>query len=884
MSFSPGDIVRLRTENPLDGVVGVVERSGHLQTRVNFLRLPWTPTEVSLSEMRDFPHEQLTKCPDPWGAAAAGDWSDLELLRLRVRAAELWMGNTGGRLGNARTDLLPHQVCLVHEVLQRSPRRLMIAEEVGMGKTIETGMIVHALMERRELERCLVICPAGQVRQWQEELEEKLRIRFEIYRQDVDGQRAFTFPRVIASLDTVKLESPTQRLRGKSHRDILLDAPDWDLIVFDEAHRLSARDYGVKTEKTLNYRLAEELCGRTRDFLFLTGTPHDGNDSKFRNLLKALDPEVSFSPEGPGRFFGTIILKNRKSTAIDAEGKHLFREVIVKKVALSPAQDGEANFHEQLNEYLREGYGVAEQDPANPRNRAIGFVMTTFQKLASSSVAAVRHALRKRLATLEGRAPDDGEVPASASDDERFEGEVTEDKLAAVLATELRDAFATKEIGMLRDLVEFPVPTEAKWKELERLVHEVSGEDAAEKFLIFTEYRGTVSFLKSRLEARYGEGSVVTIMGGMGPDARADTIATFREEGRCRFLVSTEAGGEGINLQFCHLVVNYDLPWNPFRLVQRIGRIHRIGQRRNMQVFNLRLRNALDDRLSHCHEDRVDQAVERLSNVTGLDIEDIREQLLGFAQEFINYDQLYREAVLRGETGQPEAEIRRGIEEAEKAFQLAYETVFRHAVSPFNPDRFKSLIGDGFSLDDLRVWLEAYLKANGRRLMWREEAKQWEFLIPDALKDRLSSERRAIKGTFDREIAMRNGAVQLLAFGHPEIELILRSALAPDSAGTAASVRSPNLPAGTVIAWLILREQPHAGSSAYRMLVVKRDPEGFCSFCDDIMRESWSSAAGEPLESVEMIRSELVGFLEHELNEIDFIEDRILWLAVVVSD
>src|SRR5690606_17095404 len=144
-----------------------------------------------------------------------------------------------------------------------------IAEEVGMGKTIETGMIIHALIQRRELERCLVVCPAGQIRQWQEELEGKLGLRFEIYREDVDGQRAFSFSRVIASLDTIKLENPNQRLRGKSHKDIVLEAPPWDLVVFDEAHRLTAKSYGNKTDKTFNYRLAEELCERTRDFLFL---------------------------------------------------------------------------------------------------------------------------------------------------------------------------------------------------------------------------------------------------------------------------------------------------------------------------------------------------------------------------------------------------------------------------------------------------------------------------------------------------------------------------------------------------------------------------------------------------------------------------------------
>lgn len=210
----------------------------------------------------------------------------------------------------------------------------MIAEEVGMGKTIETGMIIHALIQRRELNRCLIICPAGLINQWQEELESKLKIPFRVYRQDVGGSQAFTHPRVIASLDTVKLNKPSWMLGNKSQREILLSAPDWDLVVFDEAHRLTAKTYGRKTEKTLNYRLAEALCERTRDFLFLTGTPHDGNDSKFRNLLKALDPEVDFDSSESERFFGKLILKNRKSKAIGADGRKLFKEVQAKKIPL----------------------------------------------------------------------------------------------------------------------------------------------------------------------------------------------------------------------------------------------------------------------------------------------------------------------------------------------------------------------------------------------------------------------------------------------------------------------------------------------------------------------------------------------------------------------
>ena len=880
MSFRPGDIVRLKDGNPLHSILARVERVGARQTRVEFFRLPWTPPECAFPEMRDFPHDQLVQCRDPWSDAALNRWSSLDACALKARAADLWLSNAQGQLGSARTDLLPHQVCLVHEVVQRKNRRILVAEEVGMGKTIETGMIIHALLQRRELERCLVVCPAGQIRQWQEELEEKLRVRFEVYRHDVDGQRAFSFPMVIASLDTLKLDEPNQRLRGKSHREILLDAPEWDLVVFDEAHRLTAKEYGAKTEKTLNYRLAEDLCGRTRDFIFLTGTPHDGNDSKFRNLLKALDPHVVFTRQQDGTFFGDMILKNRKSEARNAEGERLFKQVTVNKLWLDPLPDGEEQFHAQLISYLREGYGVASQDPLNPRSRALGFVMTTFQKLASSSAAAVRHALAKRLHLIETGAIRPQQAPRQQ--DVRFAGEAEEAGSEELQAAQLREAFIRAEVTMLRELVEFPVPREAKWLELRKLIQEISASQPAEKFLIFTEYRGTVAFLKDGLERLHAPGSVGVIMGGMGADARKEVIRRFREEPDCRFLLSTEAGGEGINLQFCNVVVNYDSPWNPFRVVQRIGRVHRIGQDRNMQIFTFRLRNGLDQRLTECHESRVDTAVARLAQVTGLDATDVRDQLIGLAQEFIDYEKLYRQALKDSETKPSEAEIAEGIQKAEEAFQLAYDTIFKHAVSPFNPDRFKKLIRQNLTLEDLHQWLDAYLKTQGRRLLYRETEDLYEFLLPEGLKHHLPPNQRTAKGTFDRKRAIREASTPLLAFGHPAIDLVLRAALAPESDGGAAiaeqlATATPPLAIVTVL----LRQEEHAGSSAYRLLTVECAPDLACTLTEIAWSaELKSQAPRQPTPDTSALRAAVADFLADQLPEIDFLADKLHWLSV----
>lgn len=887
MSLAAGDLVRLAEADTRGELIGKVERVGRHQARVLFRRLPWTPPSVALPEMRDFPIEQLELVRDPWSDMANGRWSELEAVRLRVRCAELWIGNQHGQLGNARTDLLPHQVCLVHEVVERKRRRVLIAEEVGMGKTIETGMIIHALVQRRELERCLVVCPAGQISQWQEELEDKLRVRFEVYRHDIDGQRAFSYPRVIASLDTLKLDAPTKHLRGKSHLEILLEAPNWDLVVFDEAHRLTARDYGRKTEKTLNYRLAEQLSQRTRDFILLTGTPHDGNDGKFRNLLKALEPDVSFSRQQPGIFFGDLILKNRKSEVRDATGELLFKQVKVEKMSLAALDSGEAQFHSALTQYLREGYGVAEKDPADPRNRALGFVMVTFQKLASSSAAAVRAALQKRLTRLRKieMIVASMESELESSEDSRFVGEEEERTLEELQAKLLRDAFTASEVKMLQELLECPILAEAKWNELCRLINAGIQSNVSEKFLIFTEYRGTLSFLEKSLTQRHGVGSVATIQGGMGVEARREAMRRFRDDPACRFLVSTEAGGEGINLQFCSIVVNYDLPWNPFRVIQRIGRVHRIGQQRDMQVFNYRLHNELDQRLSECHEQRVELSVTRLSEVTGLVPSDVRDQLLGFAQEFINYDKIFADSLARANTRSSEEEISEGIRRAEEAFKVAYETVFKHAVAPFNPERFDKLVGGSLTLDSLHEWLDVWLKTNGRRLMHREDEDLYDFLLPEFLKHRFPVGERSVKGTFDRARAMRESSVPLLAFGHPAIDTIGRQAMSSDAGGFVSAALFPHdEPEFDVLVVALLQTKSHDGASAHRLLHIKRDLSGTWSFADPALLDRLGENTNKAVAfTPEGLSDSFEAFVQNQFPDLDFAADQLHYVAALFS-
>lgn len=299
-------------------------------------------------------------------------------------------------------------------------------------------------------------------------------------------------------------------------------------------------------------------------------------------------------------------------------------------------------------------------------------------------------------------------------------------------------------------------------------------------------------------------------------------------------------------------------------------------------MFNFQIRNALDARLSDSHENRVENAAKHLSKAKGLDIEDVRGQLLGFAQEFIDYGAVYRDALLKGDTKESEAKIEQGIKEAEKAFELAYNKVFRHATEPFNPQRFQSLNRSGLTLKDMRVWLEDYLKSQGRKLMWREEKQLWEFLIPEKIKHLLSAGEKKVTGTFDREMAMRHPEVELLAFGHPIMDIILRSVLLPNAIGSAVLSKPGNISGIGFSAWLLMRkDETHTGASAFRPLSVRRNQSGW-ELSKNLEVPSELNNLSDTVDGdLSDLKSEILKFLKDQFPDIDFLEDQIYWLACV---
>ena len=546
--------------------------------------------------------------------------SDAERFRLRTLAHALthWNANTGA-LARLDIDPLPHQIKLVHDILASGNLNWLIADDVGLGKTIEVGMLLHALIARSRQElRVLVVAPAGLTRQWKDELVGRFGLAdFRIYGDDFKVQGGTDwrhYPRAIASLD---------RLKAGAHLAAIRESGTWDVIVFDEGHRLTRSLEGRSYRSSERFKLASTLRTQTDSLMLLSATPHQGKVDRFEALLELLRPDwrsLIADLEANPEVIREVVYRNRKSQVTDSDGNFVFRGQTTQAISVD-AQPAERDLDVKLRTYLQQGYGVADKSTA--QGRAIGFVMTAYRKLAASSPAALRASLARRRDKLAARAPrplapratvdwdEDGD-PVVA--DERFAGEADEDALEQI---DSGDSFFADELQLLNEVIEkADVAIQFDSKRAFLLGHFIPETLVAEqRLIIFTEFRGTLADVYGALAQVHGEAAVVAIHGTMTLDERGAAVEAFTR-GDARFLVSTEAGGEGLNLhQRCHTVMNYDLPWNPMRLVQRIGRVYRYGQKEKVEAYNLCVLDTIDSDIVTTMYGRIDQVVDDLAGL-----------------------------------------------------------------------------------------------------------------------------------------------------------------------------------------------------------------------------------------------------------------------------
>ncbi|WP_315722372.1 MULTISPECIES: DEAD/DEAH box helicase [unclassified Bradyrhizobium] len=745
---------------------------------------------------------------------------------LSYEAHALPLMESASALTSAKIDLLPHQVVLTHRVATASPRRYLIADEVGLGKTIETALILRELASRGELNRALMVVPAGLVNNWHRELNEVFNLDFEVFGSegDITDRKTNAFAkhdRLIASIDTLKRPARIKRL---------LDAPRWDLVVFDEAHHLTAYRTGGKVRKTENYKLAEALKDHSRDLVLLSATPHQGNHFQFWMLVQLLNPTLFHGPdemvENRHRL-NTVMFRRTKADACQPDGSPLFARRWVHTESFLMAQ-GERLFYEKLREYLEDGFDLARRQGS--QGRALGFLMAIFQKIAASSFAAVRRTLKRRLlmmtlheallrdkelniedrerlteeareliheefgllrdnvgrievdrvlADLKYRLVKklDEETLAMASDPYGSEYSTTHAEEAASAAVNLHLPEERLRIGELLSV--FPQQRETKMQKLLDGLGTLWRQNPREKIVIFATYLGTVDMIASEIEQTYPGQGVVVLRGG-DHGAKVAAERRFRQKDGPRVLVCTAAGREGINLQFARILFNFDLPWNPMDMEQRIGRIHRYGQRDTAQVYNLVLSDTIEGRIFLLLDEKLAEIARAVGKVDeqGNVAEDLRAQILGQLSERLNYDRLYQEALSDPELKRTELELEAALSNSREARQVVF-------------DLFQDL--DGFSLDDYKPFsdVSSSLDRLVRFLSAAIADRQQKLIkVDNATYDLVAAEgARRARFTLSREAATGQDELQLLGLDHPLVqeELERWRNLPPENLGIAVS-------------------------------------------------------------------------------------------------
>jgi superfamily II DNA or RNA helicase len=540
---------------------------------------------------------------------------DGALLRLVSEAYRIHLAHLFDPMLAVHTSLiepLPHQITAVYdEMLTRQPLRFLLADDPGAGKTIMAGLLVRELVVRGDVRRCLICAPGSLTEQWQDELWAKFQLDFTIMTREMVETSRSGNPFAEQDLIIVRLDqlSRSEELQAR------LQQTDWDLVVCDEAHKMSASFFGGDLKETKRYRLGKLLGELTRHFLLMTATPHNGKEEDFQLFLALLDAD-----RFEGRFrdgvhqvdVSDLMRRMVKEKLLKFDGKPLFpeRKAYTVNYTLSPEEDV---LYEDVTEYVRREFNRAEQLENDGRKGTVGFALTILQRRLASSPEAIYQSLKRRRERLEKRLKEaqrtrervlraegpiydedywDDFEDAPDAEVEALEAELIDNATAARTVEELE-----AEIISLRDLEAHALRVrrsghDRKWNELLKLLQDTpemqNSQRGQRKLVIFTEHRDTLNYLLERLSTLIGRAeAIVTIHGGIRREDRREVEDRFRNDPDVLILLATDAAGEGINLQRAHLMVNYDLPWNPNRLEQRFGRIHRIGQTEVCHLWNL---------------------------------------------------------------------------------------------------------------------------------------------------------------------------------------------------------------------------------------------------------------------------------------------------------
>lgn len=513
-------------------------------------------------------------------------------------------------LGTSNVDPLPHQLRAVYgEMLPRQPLRYILADDPGAGKTVMAGLLIKELLLRGDAANVLVVSPGVLVDQWDEEMREKFALEFEILTRDRILGEANPFAR--GGLWLARLDMLARNSEGILDKACSID---WDLIIFDEAHKLSASVFGTEVKKTRRYQMAEQLGKHTRNLLLMTATPHSGKEAQFQLFMALLDSDrfEGVAREGTRKVDVSDLMRRLvKEELLTFEGTRLFPERFAYTVQYELSQP-EKDLYISVTDYVRDQMNRVDTiDGDKRRKMTVGFALTTLQRRLASSPAAIHRSLERRKKRLESELhdarllsssiSDDVDVPEDEDDLEDLtdaEREALEDRAVSGATASRTPEELEAEISMLERLLakSLTVKTSAshaKWDALRDTLDDIDemrdSTGARRKVIIFTEHKDTLYDLVARLTNHLGrDDAVITIHGGTKREDRKKAKETFEQDPKCVFLVATDAAGEGVNLhKNAHLLINYDLPWNPNRIEQRFGRVHRIGQPNVCHMWSL---------------------------------------------------------------------------------------------------------------------------------------------------------------------------------------------------------------------------------------------------------------------------------------------------------
>ncbi len=740
---------------------------------------------------------------------ALGFDADGGLLRLaseayRIRLAHLFDPYLA--VSASQIEALPHQITAVYgEMLPRQPLRFLLADDPGAGKTIMAGLLIKELLIRGDLDRCLIVAPGSLVEQWQDELSEKFGLRFDALTRDqieasVTGNPFAERNRLIVQLD---MAARSDELKAK-----LIAAPEWDLVICDEAHRMSASYFGGEVKETQRHKLGKLLGTRTRNLLLMSATPHNGKEADFQLFMGLLDAD-----RFEGRFregvhkadVSDMMRRLTKEELYRFDGTPLFpeRRAYTASYELSPL---EADLYQAVTTYVREEMNRADRNADRARRNNVGFALQILQRRLASSPAAIHRSLERRRKRLEDRlreerigrdtatakltpgpalpAYDPDEIDeAPGAEAEELEEKIVDSATAAQTLMELE-----AEITILKDLEARALRLklsgqDAKWRELESILDEPIMLDAASglrrKILIFTEPKDTLEYLADKIRGRVGDAqSVVVIHGGIAREARRAAIAAFNSDPVVRVMIANDAAGEGVNLQRgAHLMVNYDLPWNPNRLEQRFGRIHRIGQTEICHLWNLCATNTREGEVYRRLLDKLEEARKAL----GGKVYDV----LGELFEGQALRDLLVDAIRYGEQPDKKAELFRKVDGAVDVASIERLVAERKLTSEGMDPNAVAAIREEMERAQARrlqphfigaFFREAFSTLGGR-IAERERGRFEITRVPSILKerDRLIGRGdpvldRYARVAFDKALIPGQPQAELLAPGHPLLD------------------------------------------------------------------------------------------------------------------